>query len=250
VRFEELVADGAAAPVEGWDFSWFDGRAAEERPPWGYARLLGERMARATAALDVETGGGEVLGEVASPPPGAPGGDRVVAAQRRPGAPASRGAGRTGRGRGGRAVAPVRLLVLRPGGQPPSGHGAVGRDRTRAAASRHIPVPADRPADQPRADRVFVGPTPPSSPRGRQKPRAAAASAGLELLDLREAALRVEFFDVGAVVHFLRKVPWTVPDSVSRPTTASCARCTSTSSERARSSRRPAGCRSRARRVG
>ena len=23
--------------------------------------------------------------------------------------------------------------------------------------------------------------------------------------------MRVEFFDVGAVVHFLRKVPWTVP---------------------------------------
>jgi hypothetical protein len=26
-----------------------------------------------------------------------------------------------------------------------------------------------------------------------------------------EQALRVEFYDVGAVVHFLRKVPWTVP---------------------------------------
>ncbi len=31
------------------------------------------------------------------------------------------------------------------------------------------------------------------------------------MVDLRAAALRVEFFDVGAVVHFLRKVPWTVP---------------------------------------
>jgi hypothetical protein len=30
--------------------------------------------------------------------------------------------------------------------------------------------------------------------------------------DLREQALRVEFYDVGAVVHFLRKMPWTVPD--------------------------------------
>ena len=29
---------------------------------------------------------------------------------------------------------------------------------------------------------------------------------------LREAATRVEFFDIAAVVHFLRKVVWTVPD--------------------------------------
>jgi hypothetical protein len=31
--FEELVAEGAAVPLEGWDFSWFEGRATEERPP-------------------------------------------------------------------------------------------------------------------------------------------------------------------------------------------------------------------------
>lgn len=34
----------------------------------------------------------------------------------------------------------------------------------------------------------------------------------MEVLDLREAALAVRFFDVGAVVYFLRKVIWTVPD--------------------------------------
>jgi len=67
--FEELLAEGAAEPVEGWDFSWFDGRATEERPSWGYFRLLGERMAGATAALDVQTGGGEVLSRISHPPP-------------------------------------------------------------------------------------------------------------------------------------------------------------------------------------
>jgi hypothetical protein len=35
VTYEELVAEGAAVPLAGWDFSWFDGRATEERPPWG-----------------------------------------------------------------------------------------------------------------------------------------------------------------------------------------------------------------------
>jgi len=59
--FEELVAEAAAVPTEGWDFSWFEGRATEERPSWGYARAIGERLATAEAALDIQTGGGEVL---------------------------------------------------------------------------------------------------------------------------------------------------------------------------------------------
>ena len=44
--FAELIAEGDAVPLAGWDFSWFDGRATEERPPWGYARLIGERLAQ------------------------------------------------------------------------------------------------------------------------------------------------------------------------------------------------------------
>ncbi|MFB8062238.1 methyltransferase domain-containing protein, partial [Kitasatospora purpeofusca] len=63
--FEELVAEAAEASVDGWDFSWLDGRASEERPSWGYQRLLGERLAHVSAALDVQTGGGEVLAGVA-----------------------------------------------------------------------------------------------------------------------------------------------------------------------------------------
>ena len=59
--FGELIAEGDAVPLAGWDFSWFDGRATEERPPWGYARLIGERLRSARAALDIQTGGGEVL---------------------------------------------------------------------------------------------------------------------------------------------------------------------------------------------
>jgi hypothetical protein len=58
------VAEGASVPVEGWDFSWFEGRATEERPSWGYSSMMAGRMADASAALDIQTGGGEVLAEV------------------------------------------------------------------------------------------------------------------------------------------------------------------------------------------
>src|SRR5260370_18463896 len=62
--FEDLVAEADSVPVDGWDFSWLEGRATEERPSWGYARMMSERMARASVALDVQTGGGEVLASV------------------------------------------------------------------------------------------------------------------------------------------------------------------------------------------
>ncbi|PJJ53459.1 methyltransferase family protein [Mumia flava] len=61
--FEELVAEAEAADVGGWDFGWLDGRATEERPPWGYARRLAGRLAEVGSALDLDTGGGEVLAQ-------------------------------------------------------------------------------------------------------------------------------------------------------------------------------------------
>jgi hypothetical protein len=38
-----------------------------------------------------------------------------------------------------------------------------------------------------------------------------ATAAGLTVTDLRYEELRAEFFDIAAVVHFLRKVVWIVP---------------------------------------
>src|ERR1700709_1469185 len=60
--FDELVAEADQVPVDGWDFSWLDGRATEERPPWAYARTIASRLTRARAALHLQTGGGEGLG--------------------------------------------------------------------------------------------------------------------------------------------------------------------------------------------
>jgi SAM-dependent methyltransferase len=63
-RFDDLVAEAEAAPVDGWDFSWLDGRASEQRPSWRYAHTMGKRMAHAAVGLDIQTGGGEVLADV------------------------------------------------------------------------------------------------------------------------------------------------------------------------------------------
>jgi ubiquinone/menaquinone biosynthesis C-methylase UbiE len=63
-RFDRLVEEGDAEPVEGWDFSWFRGRATEARPSWSYFEGLTERIRAANAVLDVQTGGGERFAEL------------------------------------------------------------------------------------------------------------------------------------------------------------------------------------------
>src|ERR1700730_11471642 len=67
--FEDLVAEADSVSVYGWDFSWLDGRATEERPSWGYQRVLRPRLGTVSATLGLHTGGGEVLAGAGPFPP-------------------------------------------------------------------------------------------------------------------------------------------------------------------------------------
>ena len=66
--YDELVDEAAHVDVSGWDFSWLDGRAVEERPGWGYAGLLATALSEVGSGLDLQTGGGEVVDSVARLP--------------------------------------------------------------------------------------------------------------------------------------------------------------------------------------
>lgn len=55
----------AAAPFEGWDFSYLAGRMIEGEPPWSYLELAKAAVAGAQDILDVATGGGEVFSSLA-----------------------------------------------------------------------------------------------------------------------------------------------------------------------------------------
>jgi SAM-dependent methyltransferase len=209
-EFARLLAEGDAVPVEGWDFSWFNGRATEERPSWGYARMMAGRMAQASAALDIQTGGGEVLAGIPQPPP--------VLAATESWPPNAELARRTLAPLGGRVVQvaddaglpfpaesfdlvvsrhPVELVwpeiarVLRAGG-------TFFSQLVGAGSNRELTD-------------FMMGPQPVSEARSTAWARAQAEAAGLVVVDLREEALRTVFNDVGAVVYFLRKVLWTVP---------------------------------------
>lgn len=209
--FEELITEAEAASVDGWDFSWLDGRASEERPSWGYARLLGERMGRAQASLDIQTGGGEVLALSPVMPP------LAVATESFPPNVA----------KATRLLHPRGVAVVADPDEPPLPFASCAFD---LVTSRH---PATvwweeiarvlRPGGTYLAQHVgpasafelieyFLGPQPHARLERRADDEArAAVAAGLDIVDLREERLRIEIRDVGAVVYLLRKVIWWVP---------------------------------------
>ncbi|WP_461006350.1 methyltransferase domain-containing protein [Streptomyces capparidis] len=220
-RFEELLAEGAAVPTEGWDFSWFAGRATEQRPSWGYAGLLARRMAAAAAALDIQTGGGEVLASVPAAPP-------VLAVTES--WPPNAAIARRNLAKFGATVVEVDdradlpfpsghfdlvvsrhpvvtrwdevRRVLRPGGTYLAQH--VGSGSVRELTEYLMgPRPASA-HSSPGPFAITAGVSPVTA-------AATAEAAGLEVVDVRQEALRMEFHDIAAVVHFLRKVIWIVP---------------------------------------
>ncbi|MGI5410915.1 class I SAM-dependent methyltransferase [Streptomyces chartreusis] len=214
--FEELLAEGAAVPTEGWDFSWFRGRATEARPSWGYAVSLADRLAGASAALDLQTGGGEVLDFALGRAPKAP--VLTVATEGWPPNVAKATSLLAPRG-----VA----VVASPEEAPlPFADAAFDLVTSRHPVRAHWPEIARvlRPGGTYFAQHVgphsvfelveyFLGPQPEEVRSGRdpERERADAEAAGLEVVDLRAEELRMEFHDIAAVVHFLRKVVWMVP---------------------------------------
>jgi hypothetical protein len=46
-------------PFIGWDFSYLDGRMLEEQPDWSYSARAAELMRQSSSVVDLDTGGGE-----------------------------------------------------------------------------------------------------------------------------------------------------------------------------------------------
>lgn len=46
-------------PFAGWDFSYLTNRMIEEQPPWSYLDRAAELMQNTTSVIDMDTGGGE-----------------------------------------------------------------------------------------------------------------------------------------------------------------------------------------------
>lgn len=208
--FDDLLAEANAAPVDGWGFDWLDGRATEERPLWGYSRLLAERMAAASAALDLQTGGGEVLAELPRRPP-----TTVATEGWAPNVAVAR-----------RNLEPLGVRVVEAADDADlpfadeafdlvfSRHPTTTRwdevARVLAPGGTYLSQQIG-PGTAHEVSEAMLGPFEVSLVRSPEAMAAEADKAGLRVVDLRHERLRMTFHDVGAVVYFLRKVVWIVP---------------------------------------
>jgi SAM-dependent methyltransferase len=210
--FDELVAEADAADVTGWDFSWLDGRATEERPPWGYARLLANRLALVGSALDLDTGGGEVIAQVPELP-------ALMCVTE--GWPPN-----VARARGLLGPRGVQIVQVDPGSPLPFRDGSFELVTSRhpvrpdwpeiarvLAVGGHYLAQHVGPASAFELIEYFLGPLPENrKARDPQHDLRAAADVGLTVTQLEQTRCRMEFFDIGAVVYILRKCVWWVPD--------------------------------------
>lgn len=202
---DELNAAATGASMTGWEFAWLDGLAVASEPSWSYLELARPLLRRATSVLDLDTGGGELLAELAPLPP-----HTVAVESWARNTPAAR-----------ERLTPFGVAVLT---ELPA-----GEDEFDLVLSRHGRLPA---ADIARllkpggvlltqqvgsddlADLNVALGAPPPHPR-RWDAEVAAASleaAGLQVVDVREEHPHAVFRDISAVVHQLRTVPWQIRD--------------------------------------
>jgi hypothetical protein len=196
-----------AAEFRGWDFSHLRGRMISAPLPWDYPSLARQRVRHARSLLDMATGDGAVLASL-GPFPGfataiegylpnvpivtarlGPMGVAVVAANE--GAPLPFAAGA------------FELVISRHGGFQPAWVAEVlspgGRFVTQQVGGASL------------ADLMACFGAAPKWPKNTLADTCAGfAAAGCDVELAEEWTGKVTFTDVGAVIYFLRAVPWLV----------------------------------------
>jgi len=209
--FDELVAEAEEAPIHGWDFGWLDGRAIEERPTWHYFDLVAHRAPTVSALLDLQVGSGGMIAALPSVPrltvgtegyaPNVP-----VAAQRL----AARDAHLvyTDESRSAFPFDGASFELVTSRHPVDTWWEEIARVLTRGGSylSQQVGPHTVRELSE-----ALLGPVVGGSKREPVAARAAAEAAGLQVTDLRVERPLTEFYDIGAVVYFLRLVVWIVP---------------------------------------
>ena len=197
-------------PFVGWDFSHLDGRMIEDQPPWSYMERAGELMRASTSVLDIGTGGGERLLGLREHWP-----TRVVATEAHP---------------PNVELARMRLeplgcsVVDVPGNRMPMPFADGEFD---LILDRQSAFQADEVARMLSPGGTFLTqqvhwmwahdllavfgarpPWPETTPKGTL---AAIEATGLVVVTADEWTGELAFTDVGAVVYYLKAVPWLVP---------------------------------------
>ncbi|WP_240669718.1 class I SAM-dependent methyltransferase [Actinoplanes solisilvae] len=205
MRIGQQYEDSAGERATGWEFAWLDGRDVGSEPSWSYPALARALLRRASAVLDLDTGSGELLAELAPLPP------HTVAVE------------------SWARNTPVARDRLAPFGVPVLTELPGGENEFDVVLSRHGRLPAaDIVRLLRRGGRVLsqqvgsddlaglngaLGAAPAHrAPWNAEVATSALCAAGLEVTDVREERPPVTFTDVGAVVRQLRDLPWQIRD--------------------------------------
>ena len=219
--FERLIAEAESHPFSGWDFAHIHGRYVEGKPSWTFAQEARNVIQQSQSMLDMATGGGEFLSSL-SPLPrtcctteGYPPNSRIALERLRPigidvvftfwddnGVEPRRGAlpFRTeafdfvmDRHESFLPGEVVRVLT----------HGGIFL--TQQVGSLNNPEL-----------REFFGRKPENLLEGGVLWNLSRAveeieSAGMKVLQKKEEKMASKFLDIGAVVYYLKAIPWEVP---------------------------------------
>lgn len=196
-------------PIIGWEFAWLDGRASGSDPTWSYPGLARPLLRAAESLLDLDTGGGELLVELAPLPA-----HTVAVEGWAPNVAVARD-----------RLTPFGVSVVTelPGGE----------NEFDVVLSRHGRLPADDIArllkpggtllsqqvgsDDLKDLNAELGAPPPYAASWTASHAVAALeSAGLTVTDVREERPALTFHDIGALVYQLRAVPWQIRDFTPR----------------------------------
>jgi SAM-dependent methyltransferase len=203
--YDVLIGEAVGVPLTGWEFAWMDGRAVGSDPSWSFPELARRLLRRAGSLLDLDTGGGELLAELAPLP------SHTVAVETWP------------------PNTPVARDRLAPFGVPVLTELPGGEDQFDVVLSRHGRLPADDIArllrrggtlltqqvgsdDLADLNAALGAPVPHPKRWTAEVAVDALQQAGLEVTDVREERPALSFHDVGAIVYQLRAVPWQVRD--------------------------------------
>ncbi len=212
---EEKLIEGWKAeeekPFVGWDFSYLEGRMLLEQPSWSYTTRACTLMRTSSSLLDIATGGGERLLSMKDSWP-----DVVVVTE---GYPPNLELAR-------QRLEPhgVRVVQLNNDEYSPM---PFGDSEFALVLNRHAALHVDEIARilaqggrlltrqvhglwaQDLLAAFDATPQWPDATPQNYVPRLHAA--GFEVVDLQEWSGRLVFTDVGAIVYYLKAVPWLVP---------------------------------------
>jgi SAM-dependent methyltransferase len=210
-EFERLINEAWHHEFAGWDFNFVQGRMVETAPSWDYRLLVAEKIKNAKSLLDLDTGGGEFLAGLQPFPPETcategypqnvplakarlePLGVKVFDTHATTRLPFEDAAFELAINRHGGLLPAEILRVLKPGGilitQQVGGKNCIELNDA-------LGSPPD-----------FL-----SSAWNLDAAARQLESAGWKILRREEEFPAAEFKDIGAVVYYLKAVPWQIND--------------------------------------